>query len=46
MRLVQDRDQLRALVNSHEPSGSIKGEGFVDQLSDYLPLKKDSVLRS
>jgi hypothetical protein len=26
----------------NEPSGSIKGEEFLDQLSNYLLLKKDS----
>jgi hypothetical protein len=32
-----------ACENCNEPSGSIKGEKFIDYLSDYLFFKKDSV---
>jgi hypothetical protein len=33
IHLAQDRDQWQALMNSNEPSGSIKGREFLDQLS-------------
>jgi hypothetical protein len=32
--------------HNNEPSGSIKDVEFVDWLSDYWPLKKDSALWS
>jgi len=42
--LTQDRDQWWAVVNTvNEPSGSIKGEEFLDWLSDCQLLKKDFV---
>jgi hypothetical protein len=34
MHLAQDRDQLWAVVNGNESSGSIKGGKFLDKLSD------------
>jgi hypothetical protein len=33
--MAQYQDQRRALVNSHDPLGSIKHGKFIDQLSDY-----------
>jgi hypothetical protein len=35
----KDRDKWAALVNT----GSIKGRKFIDQLSEYKIIKKDSV---
>jgi len=31
MHLAQDRDQRLSIVNTNEPSGSIKGGEFLDQ---------------
>jgi hypothetical protein len=35
IHLAQDRDRCRALANSNEPSGSIEGGKFFEQLSDF-----------
>jgi hypothetical protein len=40
--LSQDQDQWQALVNSNEPSGSIKGRKSPEYLSNCQLLKKDS----
>jgi len=37
-RVAQDRDQCE---HGNEPSGTIKGGEFVDQLSDHSLLKKN-----
>jgi hypothetical protein len=42
MHLAQDSDQWRAVVNMCP----IKGGEFLDQLSDYQLLKKDSAIYS
>jgi hypothetical protein len=40
--VAQDRDQWRALVNTNEPSGSIKCWEFLEWLHNWQLLKKDS----
>jgi len=39
-------DLARSWEHGNEPVGSIKGEEFLDSLSDYWLLKKDSALWS
>jgi hypothetical protein len=48
IHLVQNRVKLGggSLNDDNEPSISIKGGEFLDQLSDYHLLKKDSALQS
>jgi len=42
IRLAQDTDSWWALVYTNEPPGSMKGGEFLDELSDFWLLKKDS----
>jgi hypothetical protein len=43
MHMAQDTDQwLCSCEHSEEPSGSIKGRKFLDQMSDYHLFKKGS----
>jgi hypothetical protein len=42
IHLVQDRVQWRGIVNINALSSSVKREKFIEFLSDYRLLKKDS----
>jgi hypothetical protein len=47
IHMTQKRIQWRALVNSvNRPSDSVRGQVYLDYLSDYQILKKDPVLWS
>jgi hypothetical protein len=46
IHLAQNRVQWQALVNSNEPSGSIKCWEILEQPSEWWFLMKDSALYS